>query len=88
MPTLGRPNIATPRRVSDREIDRTSPEELSDLLDNFWDKAVPLLPSVIVFARSLIFGVGGSETKFSTKEHEDVYQEAVDDWGDDAHAGV
>jgi len=45
VPTHGRANLARLRRVTDREIDRTSPEELRDLPDDFWDDAVPVLPS-------------------------------------------
>ena len=45
VPTLGRANLAKLRRVTDREIDRTSPEELRALPDNFWDEAVPVLAS-------------------------------------------
>jgi uncharacterized protein (DUF4415 family) len=44
-PTLGRADLARLRRVTDREIDRTSPEELRSLPKHFWDDAVPVLPS-------------------------------------------
>jgi uncharacterized protein (DUF4415 family) len=45
VPTVGRANLAKLRRVTDREIVRTAPEELRDLPSNFWDDAVPVLPS-------------------------------------------
>jgi uncharacterized protein (DUF4415 family) len=45
VPTLGRANLAKLRRLTDREIDRTSPEELRGLPKDFWDDAVPVLPS-------------------------------------------
>jgi len=45
MPTHGRANLAKLRRVTESEIDRTSPDELRDLPSDFWDHAVPVLPS-------------------------------------------
>ena len=45
VPTVGQANLAKLRRLSDREIDRTSPDELRDLPKHFWDEAVPVLPS-------------------------------------------
>jgi len=45
VPTVGRANLAKLRRVTDREIDHTSPKELSGLPNDFWDDAVPVLPS-------------------------------------------
>jgi uncharacterized protein (DUF4415 family) len=40
----GRANFALLRRVSDAEIARTSPPELADLPDDFWDDAVLVVP--------------------------------------------
>lgn len=45
IPTQGRANLAKLHRVTDREIHRTSPDELRDLPENFWDDAIPVLPS-------------------------------------------
>jgi uncharacterized protein (DUF4415 family) len=36
--------VARLRRVSEAEIARTSPPELRDLPDDFWDEAVPVVP--------------------------------------------
>ena len=47
-PSQGQANLARLRRVTDAEIARTSPEELRDLPADFWDEAVPVLPSVKV----------------------------------------
>jgi uncharacterized protein (DUF4415 family) len=47
-PSGGRANLARLRRVSDAEIARTAPEELRDLPSEFWDSAVPVLPSTKV----------------------------------------
>ena len=44
-PSQGRANLAALRRVSDRDIARTAPEELRDLPPEFWDEAVPVLPT-------------------------------------------
>ncbi len=45
LPAHGRADLAKLRRVTDKEIDRTSPDELRDLPSDFWDEAVPVLPS-------------------------------------------
>jgi len=47
-PSHGRANLARLRRVSEAEIARTSPEELRDLPADFWDDAVPVLPTAKV----------------------------------------
>ncbi len=47
-PTQGRAKLAHLRRVGETEIERSSPEELRDLPDDFWDEAVPVLPSTKV----------------------------------------
>ena len=44
-PSHGRANLAALRRVSDRDIARTAPDELRDLPPDFWDGAVPVLPA-------------------------------------------
>ena len=44
-PSQGRANLAALRRVSDRDIARTAPEELRVLPPDFWDEAVPVLPA-------------------------------------------
>ena len=44
-PSQGRAQLARLRRVTEAEIARTSPDELCDLSDDFWDEAVPVLPS-------------------------------------------
>jgi len=38
-PARGRANLGTLRRVTEREIRRSSPPELADLPDDFWDEA-------------------------------------------------
>ena len=43
-PSRGRANLARLRRVSEAELTRTSPPELADLPDYFWDSAVLVLP--------------------------------------------
>ena len=43
-PSRGRANLAQLRRVSETEIARSSPPELADLPDDFWDSAVLVLP--------------------------------------------
>jgi len=40
--------LAKLRRVSDAEIARTSPPELRDLPKDFWDEAVPVVPTTKV----------------------------------------
>lgn len=47
-PSQGRAHLARLRCVSDADIARTSPEELRDLPADFWDDAVPVLPSAKV----------------------------------------
>jgi uncharacterized protein (DUF4415 family) len=44
-PRQGRANLAALRRVTDRDIARTAPDELRDLPPDFWDEAVPVLPA-------------------------------------------
>lgn len=41
----GRADLARLRRVSEREIQATSPPELADLPDDFWDDATVVEPS-------------------------------------------
>ena len=41
----GRADLARLRRVSEREIRATSPAELADLPDDFWDDATVVPPS-------------------------------------------
>jgi hypothetical protein len=43
-PTQGRADLARLRRITDREINRTSPEELRDLPDGFWHDARVVTP--------------------------------------------
>jgi uncharacterized protein (DUF4415 family) len=43
-PSRGRADLARLREMSDSEIDATSPAELSDLPDDFWDDAEVVLP--------------------------------------------
>jgi uncharacterized protein (DUF4415 family) len=43
-PVRGRADLATLRGISDQEIRRTSPPELSGLPDDFWDRAVVVNP--------------------------------------------
>ena len=38
-PKRGRANLARLRRMTEREIERTSPPELAGLPDDFWDEA-------------------------------------------------
>jgi uncharacterized protein (DUF4415 family) len=45
VPTQGRAKLAKLRRMSDAEIKRSSPEELRDLPQDFWDDAVPVVPA-------------------------------------------
>lgn len=42
-PSRGRANLPRLRRVSETEIARSSPPELADLPDDFWDSAVLVL---------------------------------------------
>ena len=44
MPNGGRADLEYLRRVSDEEIERTSPPELANLPDDFWDSAVMVEP--------------------------------------------
>ena len=44
-PVRGRAELAKLRRVSEREIRRTSPPELADLPGNFWGDAVVVNPA-------------------------------------------
>jgi uncharacterized protein (DUF4415 family) len=41
----GRADLARLRRISEREIKATSPPELADLPDDFWDDATVVEPS-------------------------------------------
>ena len=41
----GRADLARLRRVSEREIEATSPRELANLPDNFWDDATVVEPA-------------------------------------------
>ncbi len=43
-PSRGRADLARLREMNDAEIDATSPPELSDLPDDFWDNAEVVLP--------------------------------------------
>ena len=43
-PSRGRADLARLRRVSEAEIARTSPPELADLPDDFWDAATRVTP--------------------------------------------
>jgi uncharacterized protein (DUF4415 family) len=45
IPSQGRAKLAKLRRMTDAEIARSSPEELRDLPEDFWDEAVPVLPA-------------------------------------------
>ena len=47
-PSHGRADLSCLRRVSEAEIARTSPEELRDLPADFWEDAVPVLPTTKV----------------------------------------
>ena len=44
IPTQGRADLARLRRMSDREINRTSPPELKDIPDDFWKEARVVTP--------------------------------------------
>ena len=44
-PSRGRANLSRLRRVSDAEIRRTSPAELTNLPTDFWDDAEMVLPT-------------------------------------------
>ena len=44
VPSRGRANLARLRRVSDAEISRTSPIELRDVPDDFWQDARVVTP--------------------------------------------
>src|SRR5512140_1101202 len=48
VPTQGRAKLAKLRRMSDAAIKRSSPEELRDLPQDFWDDAVPVMPAAKV----------------------------------------
>ena len=43
-PSRGRADLPRLRKMSDAEIDATSPPELSELPDDFWDDAEVVLP--------------------------------------------
>ena len=43
-PSRGRADLVHLREMSDAEIDATSPPELSELPDDFWDNAEVVLP--------------------------------------------
>lgn len=43
-PTRGRADLARLRRMTDREIERTSPPELRNLPDDFWQDARVVTP--------------------------------------------
>ena len=43
-PERGRADLAKLRRITDREIERTSPPELAGLPDDFWDEATVVNP--------------------------------------------
>jgi uncharacterized protein (DUF4415 family) len=43
-PGVGRADLARLRRMSEREIMRTSPSELAGLPDGFWDESTPVVP--------------------------------------------
>ena len=47
-PTQGRANLAKLRRVTEAELQRSSPPELRGLPPDFWDAAVPTLPAAKV----------------------------------------
>ena len=46
VPTIGRADLARLRRMTDAEIERTSPPELKNLPKDFWDSA-ELVPAVV-----------------------------------------
>ncbi|CAN5900843.1 hypothetical protein BH11GEM2_BH11GEM2_28980 [soil metagenome] len=45
---MGRANLAKLRRVTESELQRSSPTELRELPPDFWDEAVPTLPAAKV----------------------------------------
>ncbi|CAN5527799.1 hypothetical protein BH09GEM1_BH09GEM1_00290 [soil metagenome] len=45
---MGRANLAKLRRVTEAELQRSSPAELRDLPSDFWDEVVPTLPAAKV----------------------------------------
>jgi uncharacterized protein (DUF4415 family) len=47
-PSHGRAHLARLRRVTDAEIARSSPDELRDLPADFWNAAVPVVPTAKV----------------------------------------
>ena len=47
-PAQGRANLAKLRRVTEAELQRSSPPELRELPRDFWDEAVPTLPAAKV----------------------------------------
>ncbi len=47
-PSQGRANLAKLRRVTEAELQRSSPLELRELPQDFWDAAVPTLPAAKV----------------------------------------
>ena len=47
-PTQGRANLAKLRRITEAELQRSSPPELRELPADFWDEAVPTLPAAKV----------------------------------------
>ena len=44
-PSQGRAQLSKLRRMTDADIARTSPPELRNLPKDFWENAVPVLPS-------------------------------------------
>jgi len=44
VPQRGRPNLGRLRRMTDREIERSSPPDLADLPDDFWARAEVTVP--------------------------------------------
>ena len=48
VPVQGRAKLNKLRRITDAEIARSSPEELRDLPQDFWDDAVPVVPAAKV----------------------------------------
>jgi uncharacterized protein (DUF4415 family) len=48
VPSQGRAKLAKLRRITDAEITRSSPEELRELPQDFWDDAVPVQPAAKV----------------------------------------
>ncbi|MBA3671495.1 MAG: BrnA antitoxin family protein [Gemmatimonadaceae bacterium] len=47
-PLQGRANLAKLRRVTEAELQRSSPLELRELPSDFWEGAVPVLPAAKV----------------------------------------